>query len=234
MNNTGFMPTDFYYFSYVDYDYDRERECSYDNNICDGICRCSRITRCQISSVDTWKFAEQISLIENASILTYCIDRLLVINQIHYTDYWDFNITRGYYGDEFEGLKFLKADDVNEQLSKLYSIADDSARIKFVLVAEYGYLLESIKDLVFGLEVIKRDEIKIPNLQYSQEVNPEHYQSEQWRAGIKHKHLSYQGPIAVLRENSAGQLILIDGYHRYAASEGETNVKVIVGRPGKS
>lgn len=221
----------FRYSSYVSYDYDRVYDCQtsytcYDDNTdegnnynsCNDICRCGRIVNAHVTSVDTWGLAKELSSEPNDSILTYCIDRTLVALKIYDQDNWDFDIGGGYYGEELGGVVLTCHGMVDTALIHLCSLKSDSDRIKFALVEEYGFLLDSIKDLEFTIETVNRVDIKIPNEAYKIQAG----------TGI-YKDSDYEGPRGVLRESQDGHLILIDGYHRFSAFEHEEEMKMVVG-----
>lgn len=220
------LSDNFKYSSYVEYDYDTMYDChsNYlaedEYNSCRGICRCGRIVDTRVTSVDTWGLAKDISSNKDDLLLIYCIDRVLVANRIYDTDNWDFDITGGYYGEELRRISLYDNTTLNTAIEHLLNQDSDSNKVKFALVEEYGYLLDTIKDLEFSIELVKREDIIIPNKNYANQSGPGIYKAS-----------SYEGPRGVLREED-GRLILIDGYHRYAAFE-EDEMKMVVGRHGK-
>lgn len=223
---------------YVNYDYDKEYPCQTfygyaedegeDENYhssCYDICRCGTIVNAQVISVDTWSLAKRFSPDSNDLILTYCIDRILVAQHTYCEDNWDVIIDGGYYGDEIGGVKLIPdlQNILASTFQNLLAQESDSDKIKFVLIEEYGYLLDSIKDLIFSIELVEKDKIIVPNKEYKNTAGKGIYDS-----------LTYEGPRGVLRETENGGLILIDGYHRFSAFENdEAEMKMVVGRIGK-
>jgi hypothetical protein len=217
----------------VETEYDSDYNCEAYG--CDSICRCCTIENARVTEVDTWSIAEYL-VGETDPILLYCVDRLLVASRIHEDWNWYVDIGGSYYGDEIDGVRLEGTTEINKRLAHLYSLDSDSERIKYVLIEEYGYLLDTLKDLEFSLEEMRREDIRIANTSMQKRITGDlgPYLKETWNKGKRVSGFSYTGPVCVVRENSNGEMVLVDGYHRYSASEKReinTAIKVIVGRP---
>jgi hypothetical protein len=232
-----------YFWAGVDCDYDTVYDC-YSHN-CGSICRCGVIMNARVTSVDTWSMAEDLVGSDDKTLL-YCVDRLLVAGRIYEDCSWDVETCNSYYGEEIDGIFPESVGEINKRLNHLYYLSSDSERIKYVLIEEYGYLLDTIKDLEFSIENMRRDDVKIPNTSYHDKIESKDlgiYLDESWvypqKKGKKKGKaqrvnlFNYLGPVCVVREDKEGNKILIDGYHRYSASANRQRnnpIKVVVGR----
>jgi hypothetical protein len=214
----------------------------YDSTGCLGICddqycRCNKIVNARITSVSIPSLTKYITEHTKDMVEKYCVDRILRIHKIYESDNWYIQIGGGYYGEEVYKvtLECGVVSAINDDLIELEKIESDSNKIKFILRREYGYLLDVIKDLKFSIEKIKRDDIKIPNDHYHGKISAANYVmylTESYYTNVPQTY-NFDGPVGVLREDDAGNLILVDGYHRYSASahrKRNTKLRAVVGR----
>ena len=197
-------------YSAVDFDYDS----SHCTGECEDYCRCNKVINQKITSVDLWPIAEYIADGNKDPILLYCIERLLVSQRIYDHDFWYIGVSGGYYGEEVDSITLESVTEINKKLKQLESLKTTTERIRMVLTEEYGYLLNSIKDLEFETREVNRYDIKIPNDSYHGKIGNKSYEMYNDYQSI----YIYQGFMGVVREDDDGNLILVDGYHRYAAS----------------
>ena len=230
----------------IDYDYDYTHNCSSYGCNEDGICRCGEIIDARVESVDVESIADYVMDGKKDPLLKYCIERILVTNKIYEDHHWYLDVGPGYYGDEINGISLESANEFDKKLNHLFSLQTDSERIRYALIEEYGYLLEVIKDLEFSIEKVSRDDIKIPNDHYHAKITPDSYSmyvdkttkpgpwaNKIYQGPITEYAYSYKGPACVVREDDDGNLILVDGYHRYTALQHRKRnrkINVIVGR----
>lgn len=202
-----------YYIS--DYDYDIEKNCS--EYGCDDICRCSKIENVRINSIPCF-FGEIQSFFKAFGELDhYCIERILNCFGIYDPDFWEPQIGRGYYGEEFENFSFNHANEVNSYIDNLLSLNFDYEKINYILKLEYGYILDSIKDKTdWSIKKVDKNLIKFGNEAYTSRLNRSTI--------IRYEKSTYDMPICICLPVDDNYKI-IDGYHRFSALE--DNVKKI-------
>jgi hypothetical protein len=205
---------------YLDYDYDDWSD-PQEHKYCDYICRCSRITNLRITDVavdSIWKETievlkkdyEEISLQHQ-----YCIDRLFSIHKVWDTSLWEVGVIGGYYGDETDDATFSNFFDLKKDIYTVLDLDTDDA-IKWILVQEYGFLLDSLKDVTFTVYDMSIDEITVPNTFYMNKVSSNESAAPSEIYGILSSH--------------HGKYTIIDGYHRLkdAQNSKEKTVMYIV------
>lgn len=248
---------DYQYTGVVEIRYYTESDCEASGCDQQGICRCSTIEYPEIEFVNSWNLATNIlgldlSDIRNC-ILTYALDRFLVLNKIYETFNWDIRISGGYYGEEIDGI-YLDGDILNDipKLISYFEILSNAEIVNHILDLENSR--SGIKSNFHKVDIleIKRDDLIIKNQNHLMKVDYKMYRAPSWQVGrsdsngdsskyqiilkeLKKKKkmnkdvFSYRGPLGVCRKDSEGNIILIDGYHRYKASEDVEIVSVIVG-----
>jgi hypothetical protein len=157
----------------------------------------------------------------NASIFNYCLYRLLVINKLYDTSSWEVNVCRGYYGEEVNGVNLTDEvyNTLTAQIETLNSSSKDD-QIKFVLELEYGYVLDSLKDVSFEIVDSQKKDLIAGNEVYRKKV----------QKGTYKKH---NLPVGIYLEDG-NKFRLIDGYHRFVdlvcPSKDSDSFEVIVGK----
>jgi len=216
-------------FSYsgVDYDADSIQDENHYELCKDDYCRCSRI-EATINSVDhkgISKFiCEAFSITDDrmASNISEVCSKLTV-------DDFEVRVCGGYYGEETDGVVFdnysiiTEIEDVidikksrKKKLEKLKLSIEEEERIKKILISEYGYLLDNLKDSRFSIIEISPKDIIFPSKRHADNVGKKYLYSYR-----KHK-------ICGIVKERGGKYLVIDGYHRITANLKSFRIKVIL------
>ena len=223
----------------VSYDYDTIYSCEESGCNEEGICRCGHITNTYLNKVDVSAIVTNIySEIFDNSISTkrhnainslwgiseeiqkYTIDRILRVNKIWKPQFWDINVSGGYYGQEIDEVVLIEdvVLKINSQLERAFQIDNLSERVEYLLTIENGFILDNIKDKKYHISVIDIDDIIFSNTEHKRKVvieELEHYSDRNYsciRGIVKKDGLKFK---------------LIDGYHRLSKTENKL-VKVLV------
>lgn len=140
----------------LDYDYDVYRDC--EANGCDMICRCGVIENVVILGVDcepTLTIKENSGkngawvnfLLSKHPIVEYCIERLYVINGIYDKSNYEVETCSGYYGEEICDVDFFNSDALKNDIMEIIRCPSDAERIKYVLMKEYSFIADFIKNV---------------------------------------------------------------------------------------
>lgn len=211
------------YHSSIEVGYDRYR------SPCDCHMGCKKCVK--LTDVNVNEFYDDICVtITNAicknrtltNMQTYCINRLLRCAKIYRTDVWTANIEDGYYGEELGSvtLDFSLANDLEKSISKIMGM-DRREQVEFVLLKEYGFLLDIVKDLDWNDDFIKPDKLLIGQKDYYRHVDVEVVEM--------YKTYPFAKAVVVKQDDTYR---LIDGYHRIAAElskNSKEEIHVIVG-----
>lgn len=223
----------------VSYDYDTIYSCEESGCNEEGICRCGHITNTYLNKVDVSAIVTNIySEIFDNSISTkrhnainslwgiseeiqkYTIDRILRVNKIWKPQFWDINVSGGYYGQEIDEVVLIEdmVLKINSQLERAFQIDNLSERVEYLLTIENGFILDNIKDKKYHISVIDIDDIIFSNTEHKRKVvieELEHYSDR-----------NYSGIRGVVKKDGL-KFKLIDGYHRLSKTENKL-VKVLV------
>lgn len=153
-------------------------------------------------------------------LLNYGIERILTINKIYIPKNWDINFDRGYYGYEVSSIKLKNNifQKIENEIISFISNPDISKKIEFLLLLEYGYILDKIKNLKYLIEYIDIDKIIF--------TQKHHYESIKNLDYLKYS--KEDDIMGVVLEESNNYLI-IDGYHRikYCKKINLNKIKII-------
>lgn len=223
----------------VSYNYDTEYSCEESGCNEEGICRCGHITNTYLTKVDVSGVAATIfSEIFDNSISTkrhnainslwgisdeiekYTIDRILRINKIWKPEFWEINVTGGYYGQEVDDVVLTEdaVQKLNTQLEKAFEIDNLTQRIEYLLELENGFILDELKDKRYSVSVIDIDDIIFSNKDHKSRIlieDIDHYSDR-----------NYYGIRGIVKKDEK-KFRLIDGYHRLSKTENKL-VKVLV------
>jgi hypothetical protein len=223
----------------VSYNYDTIYSCEESGCNEEGICRCGYITNTYLYKVDVSAivtniyseiFDNSISTKRNNAINSlwdisediekYTIDRILRVNKVWKPEFWDINVTGGYYGQEVDEVVLIEdiVQKLNSQLEKAFDIDNLTERIEYLLNLENGFILEDIKDKKYRVVVIDIDDIVFTNSEHKSRVlieDLEHYSDR-----------NYKGIRGIVKKDGF-KFKLIDGYHRLSKTENKL-VKVLV------
>jgi hypothetical protein len=223
----------------VSYDYDTIYSCEESGCNEEGICRCGHITNTYLNKVDVSAivtniyseiFDNSISTKRNNAINSlwgiseeiqkYTIDRILRVNKIWKPQFWDINVSGGYYGQEIDEVVLIEdmVLKINSQLERAFQIDNLSERVEYLLTLENGFILDDIKDKKYHISVIDIDDIIFSNTEHKRKIiieELEHYSDR-----------NYSGIRGVVKKDGI-KFKLIDGYHRLSKTENKL-VKVLV------
>ena len=223
----------------VSYDYDTIYSCEESGCNEEGICRCGHITNTYLNKVDVSAIVNNIySEIFDNSISTkrnnvinslwgisseiqkYTIDRILRVNKIWKPEFWNINVSGGYYGQEIDEVILIEdmVLKINSQLEMAFQIDNLSERVEYLLTLENGFILDDIKDKKYHISVIDIDDIIFSNTEHKRKVvieELEHYSDR-----------NYSGIRGIVKKDGI-KWKLIDGYHRLSKTENKL-VKVLV------
>lgn len=223
----------------VSYDYDTIYSCEESGCNEEGICRCSCITNTYLNKVDVSEIVTDIySEIFDNSISTkrhnvinslwgisediqkYTIDRILRINKIWKQEFWNINISGGYYGQEIDEVVLIEdvVLKINSQLEKAFQTDNLTERIEYLLEIENGFILEDIKNGKYNISVIDIDDVVFSNTEHKRKIlieELEHYSDR-----------NYKGIRGIVKKDGL-KWKLIDGYHRLSKTENKL-VKVLI------
>jgi hypothetical protein len=202
----------------IEYSSDSDRS----NCECDGICRCSKIVNVKIISVSTSAIVRQIVEQNNLKcneIELYCIDRLVRFFKMYETSSWDATIGRGYYGEEIKDITFNHYEKVCQVLNEMLRKKSDK-KIEYVLIKEYGYLLDSLKNAKYEIKEVLLSNIHLKQ-DYVKKVSSEDFYSDSEYTMIR----------AIVRpeEGIKGKFRLVDGFHRIVSTQKE-KIKVLIAK----
>jgi hypothetical protein len=223
----------------VSYDYDTIYSCEESGCNEEGICRCGHITNTYLNKVDVSAivtniyseiFDNSISTKRNNAINSlwgiseeiqkYTIDRILRVNKIWKPQFWDINVSGGYYGQEIDEVVLIEdmVLKINSQLERAFQIDNLSERVEYLLTLENGFILDDIKDKKYHISVIDIDDIIFSNTEHKRKIiieELEHYSDR-----------NYKGIRSIVKKDGL-KFKLIDGYHRLSKTENKL-VKVLI------
>ena len=221
----------------VGYDTIGNTDC--ENNGCDqeGICRCYTIDHVDIYNVDfesvsknifnqifdskstEFKRDNKIDLVlyGDKDINRYCIDRLLVINKIYDKNNWRAHWSSGYYGQEVDKISINSKifSKLESSISKVISLESLKDKVEFLLIEEYGHILDKIKDKEYKIIEVDKSDIVFTQEEYKNKIETEPYYSDK-------DYNMYRGVCLF----DGVKWRVIDGYHRLSSTKMK-KVKII-------
>ena len=206
------------------------RAVDYDENrsACDGNCGATDYCRCTtvspiFKSVDLNDMILEMidGDLDSHEVIKYCADRILRTYEPWRPEAWRFTSVRGYYGEEVSSVRFLEEESLLDDMRHMLSLENDSLRVSFALVKEYGYLLESLKDKYFVVCEARVRDIEFPNESYVKKLYRKPYQF-----------VSDIVCVARKQEGTNSKVYVVDGYHRVMSLEEDQNklVKILLVR----
>lgn len=145
----------------------------------------------------------------------YILDRYLHVNlkPEDFTAHW----SGSYYGDEVSSIELVedKFNALNSFTSALAAAKNVTPFLKQTLMDEYGWLTPAIEETKkWHIIEVDKTEIEIPQTEYVRKLDKGRIK---WYTDNHKK----QSCLAVYRD---GKLVLVDGYHRYAAAKSSISV----------
>jgi len=218
----------------IDYDIDGSYNCEENGCNDEGICRCYTIHNVEIKSVDIAAIAESIyqSIFDEKStqfkrdnkinkllfgidrnIDVYCIDRILRSNKLYDPESWEANWGSDYYGEEVNNININRgiSKKLSEQFDELFTLNTLKEKIDYVLIKEYGYILDKIKDKEYEVKVINTEDITFPQEEYKKKIDSTDYYSDN-RYNLIRGVCYFDGE----------KYKVIDGYHRLTSTKNKT------------
>jgi len=204
-----------FHYNGIEYNYDRNS----DNCTCEDYCRCSTLENTKIESIDLIAVAKVFSEVLGEDEFTeYAINRILTACKMYDSNYWDFRVCGGYYGEEVDGI-YIDNTEVSKWMYKLESAKTDKEKLFIALECEYDYILDELNKCEnWNIVTIKKSDIRIGQ--------QDHYRKLDRMVVENYKNFTL--PVAVCIEEN-GHARLIDGYHRCKAKD-EESIKVIIGK----
>jgi hypothetical protein len=201
---------DFKYIFHVDYDskqHCHEVDCE---SLHGGYCRCSTIENAHIENISIQTIVDSITNKNTSMLDKYGIDRILTKMNLTDSDYWDINICRGYYGQEIDNVKLNNAEKVQNNIDQFLALDTCQKKIEFLLLFEYGYLIDKVKNLTWIELTINKNGIYLLD-NVMKKVDRDTVE--------KYKEYPYYKCIVIVDGEKFGEKYrLIDGYHRFVAS----------------
>lgn len=151
----------------------------------------------------------------------YAIDRLCYIYNLYNPDIYDIEHIISF--KSFRLLPIIIKEPLNNQINYINSCGNCLNNIEvekimeFLLKEEYGYLFTHTKNKNWNIINIEANKINIENTYYSRKIDNE----------VIEKYKNYKLPVAVCIKEISGDINLLDGYHRLAASS-EKEVPIIL------
>ena len=205
---------DFHY--NVDVDYDKETHCDEAGCSPNDYCRCSTIENARVTDVNIRSIAESITGTDDSTIVKYGIDRILTKMNVSDPHNWEVNICGGYYGEEIDSVKLSIADDVQKAIDQFRMLDSIDKKVEFLLLLEYGYLTEKVKNCCWDGIMVNKDDICLMD-DVMKKVDTKIVQS--------YKNYPYHKCVVIA---DGKKYRLVDGYHRFVASN-NNEISVLCG-----
>ena len=202
----------------MDYDYERSR-CHCGAFRRGDYCRCTKIEHAWIDEIHVYKVISELYnkySKTDSDVDKYCFDRICTAFKIYDKNYYEIEVSAGYYGEEIDGIYFNNEEKLIKAYYGLCSL--DIEKVKYCLKLEYSYLIDSVDKATdaYFMTAAPAD-IHLPQTEYF--IKLEHNVIE----GYKNRELA----VAVCIKDG-NKYRLIDGYHRFIANKERDFVDIIV------
>lgn len=219
----------------------------------EGICRCGQIDRTEIKNIiitsivdkiyeDIYGPEDKLSKRDNKlsyllegfgkEMNIYTIDRILRIYKVYDPKNWIVGIQSGYYGQEIGDVIINDdlAEKLEEKIFEVLSIDSLTERVEYLLNLEYGSLLPELKDSLYEIVDVKKDDLYFGSISNKKSTLKEIEKSSTKTYGYFYDDRNYgRDSIKGVVIEKDGKYRVIDGYHRCLASE-RKHLKVIVSK----
>lgn len=233
-------------YSGVDVNYNTRHSCEEYGCNQEGICRCGQILDEQVTGVDLSYIVENVynTFFEEYDKKTrtrdekinevifgtgkdfdiYTIDRIFRSSKIWEKNLWHIEACGGWYGEEIDSVKIIPsvASKLEIQLFEALSISSFTERMEYLLKLEYGKLLPVLKDCLYEIIQVKKEDLILGS-----KKNVEAVKDEILINGLKH-YIEYNGIKGIVIPKG-NKFRVIDGYHRIFVNE-DNYPKVIVAK----
>jgi hypothetical protein len=231
MSKYNFLLNIDFYYSGVGVNYDTSYSCDQSGCDEDGTCRCGEIVNPVVTDVDLLIIVEKIydEFFDDDDIKTrirdekinevlfgtgrdfdyYTIDRIIRSSKIWETHFWDIEVCAGYYGEELNGVKLTEsvAIKLDNQINEALYINSFSERMEYLLMLEYGEILTELKDCLYEIIQVKKEDLILGS-----DSNVKAVKDEMLINGLKH-YTHYTGIKGIVIPKG-DKFRVIDGYHR--------------------
>jgi len=226
------------------FDYEDNREYAYDHDerCKDDYCRCTSLSP-EVTSFDYKGIVERIVStfeIKNERIIT---DIESICKTLTLDDF-DCDVCGGYYGEELESIRIgnfsilrkleetidlvlsrrNKLKKINASVGittpvRMNVVEVDSKKVEKILIDEYGYLLDSVKNRTFYVIEVDTSDVVLPQKDYAKNLNATKISGYRNRQGI----------CGIVRKVGE-KYHVIDGYHRVTAKLKNSKIKLILSK----
>ena len=219
----------------VEYEQNGNYSCAESGCDDEGICRCYKITEVIINwinlqSITTSIFKEitqsniqhdrekkltSIMYDYDVDIVTkYCINRVLTINKIWNVDNWEASWSGSWYGDEIDSVNIISSclNKISNDISNILDLETMEDKINYVLLLEYGHLLEKIKDKKYSIIEVNKSDIFFGQKKHYEKVQQsmlEYYSDGSYDSTIPRGVCCWDGQ----------KWRVLDGYHRLSETK---------------
>lgn len=210
----------FNYCGGCDINYHTYRACENGSDCCDNdYCRCGEIQETIIRQPPELQYvvdvvAESFSLTDELDL--YACDRILRHLKAYEPYFYYVRVCNGYYGQEIDGVYFSNPQKIKSIFNEYLKLTTIEQKVEFLLILEYGYILESLKGKKYTIKDVNHKSIIFPNEDYHTKVSIDN---------VDYSYYLYPKCVC-LYYNSKYKLI--DGYHRMSANKNDI-VRIIVG-----
>lgn len=221
------------YSSAIDYDYDRMESPDHYERCAGDYCRCTTLENFVISKINIDRLVEFLKSNLEINHNLFDKDIVKICEGLDKEDFI-FETSGGYYGEELDSVRIDNGKIVNslaslfsikgyrkEKLKKIISntnnnyISDDY--VKKILIEEYGYILESLKNSKFKIIDVNTNDIIFPQKEYNIFIKSKNLSGYKNRKGIC-------GLVKMVDD----KYHVIDGYHRINSNINRNFIKVIL------
>ena len=210
----------FMYFPGVDYRYDTEVAEDHDEQCKDDYCRCTTIENFRVTDVNTFEMAGAIvQTFHLPPDMLSMVDRVLRINKLYNTDAWHGHVCGGYYGEELDKVTLGEdvAKSTQKMINDLMELKTLTERVKYLLTAEYGYLLKELEDVTFEERSVDMEDITMGQMDHYKKLD----------TSVVETYTEYTGVVGVaITQPPSMKVRLLDGYHRVAAANKQNKQEV--------
>lgn len=180
-----------------------------------------KITNEKVSSVELSKVFKKVEEIYSdyvgsvSAIESYCIDRIIRSLEMYNPGNYTIDTWAAYYGDEVKSVDFIHITELMSRLARLSKLSTNREKMEYILILEYGYLLDVLKDCYWEIRQIKRSDVIQCQDAYIKKVP------------FCDFYRNWNLPLCVVTPGSQNGYRLIDGYHRFTNNPDLQEISVI-------
>ena len=175
-------------------------------------CRCFTIESVTINSVShdgiVDSVCQEFGVKKKDSLAPYGISRIInsygMFDAANYEVEWSGN----YYGEEVDGIRFIgKISEVDASIRVFLAMTTLQAQVEFLLEAEYGHVLDHLKDRKWELASVSKKSLVLGAMQHASNLND----------SIVESYEGWDCLIHAICIKDGDRYRVIDGYHRCTA-----------------